>query len=77
MRGFTNREMTRDIEEILFQIDDWENEDGEDTATPLNIRANNVLQRLFESGWLRIDRYGIDRRFLYGTISSNFLALLN
>ncbi|MDH0720240.1 MULTISPECIES: Wadjet anti-phage system protein JetA family protein [Acinetobacter] len=74
--GFTNREMTRDIEEILFQIDDWENEDGEDTATPLNIRANNVLQRLFESGWLRIDRYGIDRRISMAPSVAHFLSRL-
>lgn len=74
--GFTNREMTRDIEEVLFQIDDWENEDGEDAATPLNIRANNVLQRLLESGWLRIDRHGIDRRISMAPAVAHFLSRL-
>jgi hypothetical protein len=74
--GFSSREMIRDIEEFLFQIDDWENEDGEDAATPLNVRANNVFRRLVDSGWLRLDRHGIDRRISMAPTVAHFLSRL-
>lgn len=74
--GFTKREIIRDIEELLFQIDDWECENEEDATTPLNIRANNILQRLLDSGWLRLDGYVIDRRISMAPTVAHFLSLL-
>ncbi len=74
--GFSSREMTRDIEDILTQLDDWDNEDGEDSSTPIYTRANNIFQRLLESGWLRMDRHGIDRRISMAPAVAHFLSRL-
>lgn len=74
--GFTKREIIRDIEEIIFHLDGWEHEDGEDATTPLNIRANNVYSRLLDSGWLRLDRYGIDRRISMAPAVAHLLSRL-
>jgi len=72
--GFAQRDMTRDIEDVLVELD-WE-EEGEDPATPLGIRANMVLQRLIETGWLRTDRHGVEKRVGMSPAVSQFLTQL-
>lgn len=74
--GFSSRDMIRDIEDILCQVDGWENEDESDLEITLNVRAYNVLNRLIESGWLRIDQYGIDRRISMAPSVAHFLSRL-
>lgn len=99
--GFALRELTRDLEELLYQMDAWESEESEGgeqhdegeraefkaegtnagenesaSGTSLNIRANMVLQRLVDSGWLRIDRHGLDRRISMAPSVTHFLSNL-
>jgi len=72
--GFAQRDLTRDIEDILVELD-WQDE-GEDPATPLGIRANIVLQRLIDTGWLRTDRHGVEKRVGMSPAVSQFLTQL-
>lgn len=74
--GFSTREIVQDIEEELQIQDVWEAEEGETPETPLGIRANGVFNRLLESGWFRIDRYGVGWNVTMRPAVSQFLSLL-
>ncbi len=73
--GFTHREITRDLEEILYALD-WAVDDEEDPSTPLGVRANNLLQQLVDWGWLREDRRGLEKRITMAPTVSQFLSEL-
>lgn len=62
INGFAMREITRDIEEELQQQDAWEVEADEAPDTPIGVRAIGVFNRLRDSGWLRIERVGVEKR---------------
>ena len=74
--GFTRNELARDVQDFLAAGGDWEDEEGDEPATPIDIRAQMILTRLIESGWLRVDRYGIDKRLSMDHKVSSFLTLL-
>jgi hypothetical protein len=74
--GLLHRTVTMEIERFILNRADWIDEEGEETDTPLNGRANLALARLVECGWLREERAGV-RTFLdmHPTVQK-FLELL-
>lgn len=72
--GFSTREITQDIEDELLLQEVWEDEDSETPETPIGIRANGVFNRLLESGWFRIDRYGVGWNVTMRPAVSQFLT---
>lgn len=74
--GLAPRDVMQDIEDELVTQDIWENEDGNTPETPLAIRANAVFNRLVDSGWLRQERHGVERRLTMRPTVSQFLTLL-
>lgn len=59
--GFLQREITLEIEDHLRYANEWQPEDGEHPDTPLNIRAQGVFSRLVDVGWLRLEKYGVEK----------------
>lgn len=56
--GYLHEQITKEIERFLLDAQ-WEDEErGEILATPLNIQANNLQERLVTTGWLMEDRVG-------------------
>ena len=74
--GFAVRDVMQDIEDELVTQDAWENEDGNTPETPLANRANAVFNRLIDSGWIRQERHGVERRLTMRPTVSQFLTLL-
>lgn len=74
--GFARSVLSRDIQDWLAGTDAWEAEEGEEPATPIDVRAQMVLNRLIEAGWLRVDRYGVDKRLSMSPAVRHFLTLL-
>lgn len=74
--GFARNDLTREVQAFLTYSDTWVNEEGDDLATPNEIRAQMVLNRLIDAGWLRVDRYGLDKRVSMAPTVSHFLSLL-
>jgi len=74
--GFSSRDIVRDIEEELLTQDQWENEEGIEPETPIGIRANMVFGRLEEAGWLRREKYALERRVTMRPAVSQFLTML-
>lgn len=72
--GFPTREIIQDIEEELLIHDVWEAEEGETPETPIGIRAIGVFNRLRDSGWFRIDRYGMGWNVTMRPAVSQFLS---
>lgn len=75
-RGYPIRTILQDIEEELLTQDHWENEDGHTPETPVAVRANDVFSRLHASGWLRVERHGVERKVTMPPAVSHFLTLL-
>ncbi len=74
--GLALRDVMQDIEDELVTQDSWENEDGTTPDTPLAIRANAVFNRLLESGWMRLERHGVEKKLAMRPTVSQFLTLL-
>lgn len=74
--GFALRDVMQDIEDELVTQDSWENEDGNTPDTPLAIRTNAVFNRLLDSGWVRLERHGVEKRLTMRPTVSQFLTLL-
>lgn len=76
--GFLMRELTQAIEGYLADLDAWQDEDGgaEGQETPIEIRANATFHRFLQSGWLREDRYGIEKRISMDPAVGRFLSQL-
>lgn len=55
--GYLHEQITKEIERFLLD-EQWEDEDGQALKTPLNVQANNLQDRLVETGWLIEDRVG-------------------
>lgn len=75
-RGYPIRAILQDIEDELLNQDLWESEDGHAPETPIGIRANAVFMRLTESGWLRVERYGVEKTVTMQPAVSHFLTLM-
>lgn len=74
--GYLLRDIYKDIEEHLSYDDVWEPEDGERSDTPVNARAIGKFNRLQECGWLRMDRYGMEKTVTMGPAVSQLLSML-
>lgn len=74
-KGFTFREIVADIEGALLDQDAWA-EDGEDPETPIGVRANTVMTRLVEAGWLKLGRRALSRTVFMRPVVSHFLTQL-
>lgn len=74
-KGYTHREVVADIERELLDQDAW-TEDGEDPETSISIRANMVMTRLIESGWLKEGRHVLTRTVFMRPVVSHFLSQL-
>ena len=74
-KGYTYREIVADIERELLDQDAW-TEDGEDPETPIGIRANMVMTRLVEAGWLKEGRHALTRTVFMRPVVSHFLTQL-
>lgn len=59
--GFLQREITQEVEDHLKYADEWQPESGERPDTPLTIRAIGIFNRLLETGWFRLEKYGIEK----------------
>lgn len=60
--GFLQRDLTIEIERYLMHSNSWEEEDDKENVqqgTSLNVRANNIVERLVESGWIRAEPKGV------------------
>lgn len=55
--GYLHEQVTKEIERFLLD-QRWENDEGQQEATTLNVQANMLLRRLVECGWLVEDRVG-------------------
>lgn len=74
--GFLMREITADIAEEL-QYQDWAPEGEEETpATPLQIRAIAVFNRLRDAGWIRVDRVGVREMVTMAPAVTHFMNRL-
>ncbi|MCV2219881.1 Wadjet anti-phage system protein JetA family protein [Thauera sp. Sel9] len=76
--GFATREIVRDIESALEEMDDWEAEgdEAEPQATPIGIRANAIVSTFVDAGWLKYERHGIERRVMMAPTVNHFLSQL-
>lgn len=72
-RGYTTRDIIQDIEDELQTQDVWESEVDVNPETQINIRANGILSRFLDTGWLKKERYGIENRITMSPTVSLFL----
>ncbi len=56
--GYLHEQVTKEIERFLLD-QGWEEEGPAAAATPINIQANQLLERLVETGWLIEERVGV------------------
>lgn len=73
--GFTHREITQAVERYLISHPGWE-EEGIDPLTPLIVRANGILDKLLDTGWLKIYRLGVRNFISMGQEVGKFLEHL-
>lgn len=58
--GFLQRDITMEIERFLLECQDWQDEDEISSVDRLPaVRANLLLRRLIETGWVREERIGV------------------
>lgn len=74
--GFSVRDISQDIEDELLTQDMWESEEGQTPETPSNIRANMVFNRLVDSGWFRLETFGLEKRVTMRPTVSKFLTFM-
>ncbi|NIA00871.1 Wadjet anti-phage system protein JetA family protein [Massilia sp. CCM 8734] len=74
-KGYTFREIVADIEGELNDQDIWA-DDGDDPETPVGARANMIMTRLVEAGWLKVDRRALSRTVFMRPVVSHFLSQL-
>jgi len=75
-QGFSVREIVQDIEDELFIQDTWETEEGDPLETSLNNRALQVFHRFEETGWLRLEKHGVEKRVTMRPTVNQFLTIL-
>lgn len=74
--GFSVKDITQDIVDELLTQDRWESEEGQTPETPIGIRANMVLTRLIDSGWFRLETFGLEKRVTMRPPVSKFLTFM-
>lgn len=74
--GFLQREITQDIEDHLRYASEWQPEEGEEDGVSLNIRAIATFNRLLETGWFRLEKYGIEKTVNMSPAVGQFLTNL-
>lgn len=74
--GFLQREITQEMEDHLRYADEWQPEDEEPLDTPLNIRAQGLFNRLVDAGWLRLEKYGVEKTVHMSPAVSQLLSQL-
>ncbi len=74
--GFAVRDIVQDIEDELLNQDAWESEEDQSPETPLNVRAHLVFNRLLDSGWFRLDTFGLEKRVTMRPAVSKFLTVM-
>lgn len=74
--GFSVKDLTQDIEDELLTQDLWESDEDHTPETPIGIRANAVFNRLVDSGWFRLERYGVEKRVAMRPTVNQFLTVL-
>jgi len=75
--GWAQRRVTASIERFLQNWDDQHGIDQSEMGTPLNVRANSVLDTLVESGWLTDDRVGFNHYIIMKPTVQGLLELLH
>ena len=75
--GWAQRRVTASIERFLQNWDDQHGIDQEEMGTPLNIRANLILDTLLESGWLTDERVGFNHYIIMKPTVQGLLELLH
>lgn len=74
--GFSLRNITSFIENELRCDISWEDDGDAPAETPIGIRAIGILNLLTESGWLSVEKRGIERRVTMKPVVSQFLTQL-
>jgi hypothetical protein len=74
--GFLHRNISNFIEQQLLTDESWTPEEDDSPDTPLNVRANLILRRLIECGWLREERIGVRAFIQMRPDVQQFLAML-
>lgn len=77
--GFQFKEILADIEDILRYQTNWAAEDSESLGEAVidsNFNSRTILHRLIAWGWLREERFGIEKRLTMTPLVSKFLGLL-
>lgn len=75
--GWAQRRVTASIERFLQNWDDQHGLDKSEMGTPLNVRANMVLDILLDCGWLTDDRVGFNHYIIMKPTVQNLLELLH
>jgi hypothetical protein len=74
--GFSMREIIQDIEELMQDQDVWEAEEGCAPESPLNVLSNQVFHVLLEAGWLKLEKFGVEKRVTMRPAVNQFLNSL-
>lgn len=75
--GFAQREILREVEDFLRHADAWQPEDDEtpSEATP-DGRAQGIFAQLVDTGWLRLERHGLEKTITMSPIVGQLLGQL-
>lgn len=74
--GYLHSDITKEIERFLLDKE-WEIDDSEGVGQSINIKANYLLARLVESGWLCEDKVGGRFFFTMKPVVSRFFEMLH
>lgn len=74
--GYAHRTLTESIEGYLDRLPEDEALGDDPPGTPINVRANNLVSRLIECGWLQRERFGAIHRITMRPVVGAFLELL-
>lgn len=74
--GFMVRDILQDIEDSLLTQDVWESDDDHTPETLPNARAHIIFNRLVDSGWFKIDTFGLEKRVTIRPPVSKFLTFM-
>jgi Family of unknown function (DUF5716) len=74
--GYFQRDIIREIEDHLTFETTWEAEDGDQPDSTLNVRANNVFNRMVKTGWFRLDKHLMEKTVNMAPGVGQLLSLL-
>ena len=76
IHGFAIRELVQDVEDELDAQDIWEAEQEITQDVTLPMRAYQVFHRFVDTGWLHVEKAGIERRVTMRPAVTQFLTQL-